>query len=77
MFMEQVLGDLLIGAIDRAADGCLNAMIELEEMLGLSPGFSSLSLSDNPHARGFTELAETQNSRKPPTDQESRHERRQ
>jgi hypothetical protein len=71
MFMEEALSDLLVGAIDRAADGCLNAMIELEEMLGLSPDFSSLSLSDNAHARGFTELPETLNSRKPPTDQES------
>jgi hypothetical protein len=58
MFMEEVLGDVLIGAIARAVDGCFNAMIELEEMLGLSPGF-----------RGFTELPETLNSRKPPTDQ--------
>jgi hypothetical protein len=71
MFMEEVFGDVLIGAIARAADGCFNAMIELEEMLGVSPDFSTLSLSDNAHVRGFTELPETLNSRKAPTDQES------
>jgi hypothetical protein len=56
MFMEEALGDVLIGATDRVIDDCFNAMIELEQMLGVSPNFSALSLSDNTHARGFMEF---------------------
>jgi hypothetical protein len=71
MFTGEGLGDVLLGVIDRSADECFKALIEIEESLGVECHYSRLTLSNNARARGFSSLAETLGSRDQQADQET------